>query len=210
MAKVFKLMVKSEKEQGYKVVKNFDATLNAEQRIASALYDGYIKIKGKGNVLITTYYADGYGFYSVKNGEFSLGVTDDSAVENYNHELIGQLFNAYKIGTQTPLKITEAYTFLKEPREKNLRTLQLKPTLRFDYRTFETFIANVLAYPQKYSKKVYEVCKLVYSNRDSLYSTSITEDMVLYPSWLQPRGFEQERITGITWKMSAELDGQIV
>ena len=91
MAKVFELMVKPEKEGGYKVVKNFDATLNTEQRIASALYDGYIKIKGKGNVLITKYYADGYGFYSVKNGEFSLGVTNDSAVENYNHELIGRI-----------------------------------------------------------------------------------------------------------------------
>lgn len=210
MAKVFELMVKPEKAKGYKAVKNFDATINAEQRIASALYEGYAKIKGKGTVLITKYYEDGYGFYSVENGEFRIDVTSDSEVENYNHELIGQLFNAYKIGTQKPLKITEAYTFLKEPREKNLRTLQLKTTLRFDYRTFETFIANVLAYPQKYSKKVYEVCKLVYGNRDSLYSTPITEDMVLYPSWLQPRGFEQERITGTTWKMSAELDGQIV
>ena len=210
MAKVFEIMVRPEGKKEYKAIKNFDATINAEQRIASALYDGYVKIKGKGRVLITKYYADGYGFYSVENGKFSLDVTGDSDVKDYNHELIGQLFNAYKTGAQKPLKITEAYTFLKEPREKNLPILQLNPTLRFDYRTFEPFIANVLAYPQKYSKKVYEVCKLVYGSRASLYSTPITEDMVLYPSWLQPRGFEQVRVGGTTWKMSAELDGHIV
>ncbi len=210
MAKVFEIMVMPEGKKSYSVVKNFDATINAEQRIASALYDGYVRIKGKGSVLITKYYADGYGFYRVDNGVFKLDCDGDRDVQDYNHELIEQLFNAYKAETQKPLKIVEAYTFLKEPREKNLKVVPLNPALRFDYRTFEPFIANVLAYPQKYSKKVYEVCKLVYGNRASLYSTPITEDMVLYPSWLQPRGFESERVGSTTWKMSAELDGQIL
>lgn len=210
MAKVFEIMVIPEGKKSYTAIKNFDATNNAEQVIASALYEGYMRIKGKGSVLITKYYEPGYGFYRVDNGEFKLDCVDDFAVEGYNHELIGQLFNAYKVGTQRPLKITEVYTFLKEPKAENLKVVQLQPTLNFDYQTFGPFIDDVLTQTHMYRKKVYDVCKIVYGENKSLYSTDIAEDMIYYPSWLQPKGFEQVRIGGTTWKMSAELDGKYV
>ena len=210
MAKVFTILLFPEGSKTCKLYKNFDATINAEQRIASALYDGYVKIKGKGTVYITKYYADGYSYWNVENGVFKTSVTDYDDVKDLNHDLIGQLFETYKAGSQTPLKIVEAYTFLKEKRAEGLKTLNLGSPFRYDFRVFETFIANVLNFPQKYSKKAYEVCRVVYSNKASLYSTPITEDMVLYPDWLQPKGFESERLGTCTWKMSAELDGLLV
>ena len=88
--------------------------------------------------------------------------------------------------------------------------VDVSKVFNYDFRTFEPFIADIKAYPQKYNKKVVAVWKIVYANSASLYGTEITEGIPTYPSWLQPKGFESERTGHTTWKMSAELDGHLV
>lgn len=210
MAKVYSIFLQPENSKSGRKYKNFDATINAEQRIASALYDGYAKLKGKGTVQIAKYYVRDYCYWKVVNGQYQCDVSEyesEDGVKDLNHKLIGQMFEAYKAGTHKPLKITEVYDFLKEKRAEDLKPLTLDAPFRYDFRVYETFIANVLNFPQKYSKKVYEICNVVYRKKASLYSTPITEDMILYPDWLKPKGFESERLGTCTWKMSAELDG---
>ena len=206
MARVYTILLQTDGCKELKQYKNFDATTNSEQIIASALYDGYAKINGKGAVYITNYYADGYSHWNVKNGKFHCDVTKYDDEKDLNHELIEQLFNAYKADTQKPVKIVEAYSFIKAKRQPNLPILTLSKGLGYDYKIFENFIANVLSFPQKYSDKVYDLCKIVYSGNHSLYSASVTD----YPDWLKPKGLEFKRLATCTWKMSAEIDGQIV
>lgn len=212
-AKVFTIVLKNEKGQS-KVYKNFNASENTEQTIASALYEGYVKLQGKGSVAITKYYDTSDAYWLVESDKVVCEISKylPNRVKGINEDGIVQLFNAFKNGTQTPSHIVEAYNFLREHRRVDItNTLDIQENFKYDFRVFDSFISNVINNPQKYDKtRVWRLCTIVYGNNTGLYDTNIVEDMVQYPHWLQPKGFRSNRLDTTVWEMSAEIDGKIV
>ena len=68
MARIFTLLAMPEGKKSFKALKNFDATDNSEFCIASALFEGNVRIKCKGVVAITKTYDYSCPFYCTENG----------------------------------------------------------------------------------------------------------------------------------------------
>lgn len=219
MADIFEIRVRPLSGRNFKIIKSFNAeskTNTKEELIASGLYEGYLKTKSNGEVLITKYYTSGYSYYRLEGGKFIPDVTDSKEVSGLNHDLIGQLFSEYKTGSKEAVKLSEAYRFLKAQRsvDKNSSqdtiTLDMKKIPRYEYQIFPAFIKDILEHPEKYNKLIHEICRIVYNKSQSLYGTNYSEDMVDYPNWLKPLGFETDRLSNTRWVMSAQINKKII
>jgi len=212
MANIFTLVVLPEGKKQVKALKNFDATENPELNIASALFEGCHRTKGKGVVAITSCNNHSNFYYVIENMTFKDNEYYDKKLRGIDVDAINNYFNAFKEGRQKPIKLPEAYSFIKSnpdtPITKELDLSDLK--VNYDFTIFPNFIHSIFENPNDYDKKVVEICKTAYNNypEPSLYGTRYLEDMVRYPDWLKPTSVETSRLDLTTWKITGDIDGQ--
>jgi hypothetical protein len=138
----------------------------------------------------------------------------DKKLRSIDVDIINSYFNAFKEGKQKPIKLPEAYSFIKAAPDTSItKKLDLSGLkVNYDFTIFSDFIYSILENPNDYDNKVVAICKAVYSNypKPSLYGTSYLEDMVRYPDWLKPTSVETSRLDLTTWKINGDIDGQRV
>ena len=144
------------------VLKQFSTYVeNPEEVIASALFEAHKYslehggIPGSGeSAFINTYYADGYSFYTVKNGKVCPDVTSYAEVKNFDLGLIQKFFEDYLNERKEPVIVPDLTTSLKTDSNASQDTLRTCSTDRKKWSSdnYTRFIIDVKEHPENYSE----------------------------------------------------------
>ncbi len=205
MAKIFELAIYNDNR--YRTLKQFDASGNSEEVIASALYEGYKT--GAERTFVTTYYADGYSHYCVINGDFKPDVVDYEEVKDLDHGKIGELFNEYKNNQRTPLVVKDAFSFLKEnvPQDKEEIVLGDFPRLFRDSDVLD-FFEEVSINPSEYPNDILQIVGsiIIEKARMRLFSNCVPD----LPDKYLPKNLSISKLDFNTYEIKATIDGHPV
>ena len=191
-------------------VTEFDATDRPEEMIASALYKGYKEsapskpvndLDDRPRAFVTKYYADGYSHYDVNaRGLFRTSVIDYSCVNQFDHDMIRDLYNNFRSGRKEPSEITNPYDFLDEhtdASDKGVLTCIDTSVLTFDKDSQIDFAEgiNSRTIPATPFERV--ITRALYPSRLAAGRKISAEYLPELPGVLKPKDFEIEHENGI-------------